>query len=443
LSPGYHDRVNVIEQMRVDWNRRAKEDAHFYVAFGRKHQSEEEFLATAAETMPAFEQELVRLPPVPVTERRALEIGCGPGRLMLPMSRHFAEIHGVDISDEMAELARRRLRNAPHAHIHVTTGSDLSMLADDYFDFVYSYAVFQHIPDREVVLGYLREAQRVLKPGGVLRCQLRGRLPLVSELEHEPETWTGCHFSAGEMSAFAREHRFLLVALSGIDTQYMWATFRKPAHLAAARDPARVVLKAVTAASGAGVRVPARGREAAVSLWIDGFPENGDLAQFAVSFDQQPQLGCYLSPVSASGGCQLNAFLPQGLKHGRVAVGLLYDDRPVGNPHTIEVIPAQPPNPRVVLVTDGINLTTRFRSETGGVKVIMEELDRPEEVSFRVAGHPAKDLQFECQDPITSTYEFSFHLAPRIGPGIHPLLVNLSGRDLEPIALEVAFGEER
>src|ERR1700740_3315053 len=107
--------------MRADWNRRAKEDAHFYVAFGRKHQSEEEFLATAAETVPAFEQELVRLPGAPVTERRALEIGCGPGRLMLPMSRHFGEIHGVDISDEMAGLARRRLRNVPHAHIHVTT----------------------------------------------------------------------------------------------------------------------------------------------------------------------------------------------------------------------------------------------------------------------------------------------------------------------------------
>jgi SAM-dependent methyltransferase len=423
--------------MRADWNRRAKEDAHFYVAFGRKHQSEEEFLATAAETVPAFEQELVRLPPAPVTDRRALEIGCGPGRLMLPMSRYFGEIHGVDISDEMAELARRRLRNVPHARIHVTSGSDLSMLADDYFDFVYSYAVFQHIPNREVVLSYLREARRVLKPGGVLRCQLRGRPPLVSELEHEPETWTGCHFSADEITAFARERRFLLVALSGIDTQYMWATFRKPTHLAAARDPARVVLKAVTAASGAGVRVPARGREAAVSLWIDGFPENSDLAQFAVSFDQQPQLGCYVSPVSDNGGCQLNSFLPQSIKPGRVAVGLLYDSRPVGNLHAIEVVPAPPLNPHVVSVTDGINLTTRFRSETGGVKVILEELARPEEVSFRVGGHPAEYLQFECKDPITSTYEFAFHLSRQIQPGTHSLIINLSGHDLEAISLDV------
>jgi SAM-dependent methyltransferase len=359
------------------------------------------------------------------------------------MSRHFGEIHGVDISEEMAALGRRRLRNVARAHIHVTTGSDLSMLAEDYFDFVYSYAVFQHIPDREVVLSYLREARRVLKPAGVLRCQLRGRPPLASELVQETETWTGCHFSAHEIAAFARGNRFPLVALSGIDTQYMWATFRKPARFAIARDPTRVVLKAVTAASGAGVRVPARGREAAVSLWIDGFPENGDLAQFTVSFDGQRQLGCYLSPVSASGGCQLNSFLPPGLQPGRVAVGLSYDDRPVGDPHSIEVVPAPPLNPRVVSVTDGINLTTRFRSETGGAKVIVEELDRPEEVSFHVSGLPVEDLQFECQDPINSTYEFAFHLAPQIQPGIHPLLVNLSGHDLDLIAIEVVFGEER
>ena len=44
---------------------------------------------------------------------RALEIGCGPGRLMKPMSRHFGEIHGVDVSDEMIARARQNLRDIP------------------------------------------------------------------------------------------------------------------------------------------------------------------------------------------------------------------------------------------------------------------------------------------------------------------------------------------
>jgi len=74
------------------------------------------------------------------------------------MSRHFAEIHGVDVSDEMIRMARERLRDTPNAHPHHGTGSDLAMFPDEKFDFVYSYAVFQHIPSREVVFQYLREA---------------------------------------------------------------------------------------------------------------------------------------------------------------------------------------------------------------------------------------------------------------------------------------------
>jgi SAM-dependent methyltransferase len=219
--------VNVNERMRADWNRRAKEDAHFYVAFRRQHQSEEEFLASAAETVDLLSSELSRLPPANPSERRGLEIGCGPGRLLLPMTRYFGEIHGVDISEEMVLLARDRLKDVPNAHAHVTPGSDLAMFSDDSFDFAYSYLVFQHIPGRDIVLNYMREAQRVLKAGGILCCQMRGAPPIASQLGREPETWTGCWFSPDEVTAFAREQGFPLVAIWGIDTQYMWTVFRK------------------------------------------------------------------------------------------------------------------------------------------------------------------------------------------------------------------------
>src|SRR5581483_9630983 len=130
--------MNIIQKMRQDWNRRAKEDARFYVAFARENQTEEEFLASSREVVERLEAEFFRLPPKSGAGRRALEIGRGPGRLLLPMSRHFEEIHGVDISDEMVELARRTLAGAPHAHVQVNSGSDLSLFQDAYFDLFYS-----------------------------------------------------------------------------------------------------------------------------------------------------------------------------------------------------------------------------------------------------------------------------------------------------------------
>ena len=110
----------VNDRMRSDWNERAREDPHYYVAFGGRDQDEEGFLATAADVLRLLEGELPRLAILGRDREgavlkygRALEIGCGPGRLMKPLSRHFGEIHGVDVSDEMIRLARRALARHP------------------------------------------------------------------------------------------------------------------------------------------------------------------------------------------------------------------------------------------------------------------------------------------------------------------------------------------
>src|ERR1700680_3440876 len=191
----------VSERMRRDWNDRAQEDAHYYVAFGSRDQDEEGFLATAADLVQLIEAELKRFPKKANRRAwRALEIGCGPGRLMKPLARNFGEIHGVDVSDEMIRLARERLRGIPHAHGHATNGASLAQFADSSVDFVYSYAVFQHIPSREVVLEYMHEICRVLKPGGIFRGQFNG-------LPHSaiPNPWSGVVFSADEIGRSRRE----------------------------------------------------------------------------------------------------------------------------------------------------------------------------------------------------------------------------------------------
>ncbi len=434
----YHGNMDVNERMRADWNRRAREDAHFYVAFERRNQEQQEFLASADEVTGSLSKEFSRLPPAAAKDRSALEIGCGPGRLMRPMSRHFGEIHGVDISDEMVRLASDQLKDIRQAHVHVTPDSSLSMFAGGTFDLVYSYIVFQHIPDREVVLNYLRESGRVLKPGGILRCQLRGTPALDQEMTHDPATWTGCYFSGEEIAAFAREHHLQLVALSGLETQYMWITLRKPpAHLP---DPdfSRVILKAVTAAGSGKNSVPQRGREAAVSLWIAGMPEASDLATLAVGFDGALQQGCYISPIGDNGGCQIDVVLPKGLPADSVAVTLhRQDGTVVAGPQPVRVMAGPPWKPTVVLVTDSTNIASRYRIETRGVKVTIEDIELPEEVFFRVDGHAVGWRRIEFKDPITFTYEFSFYLPDKVKEGERKLDVSISGRALPPISLQV------
>ena len=97
------------------------------------------------------------------------------------------------------------------------------MFPDEKFDFVYSYAVFQHIPSRDVVFNYLREARRVLKTGGILRCQLNGLPPHAKQYD----TWSGVRISPDEITRFAREQDMQLLVVEQIWTQYMWITCRK------------------------------------------------------------------------------------------------------------------------------------------------------------------------------------------------------------------------
>ncbi len=434
----YHGNMDVNEQMRSDWNRRAREDVHFYVAFGRRNQDDQEFLDSATEVTHSLEFEFSRLPSSSPELRSALEIGCGPGRLMRAMSRHFSEIHGVDISDEMIRLAGDQLKDIPQAHLHVTPDSSLSMFRDSSIDFVYSYTVFQHIPDRNVVLNYLREAGRVLKPGGILRCQLRGTPPVPTELEREPPTWTGCHFSDDEVAAFARERHLQLVALSGLQTQYMWVTMRKPPAQMQSPDFSRVKLKDVTRAGSGQPAVPQRGRAAAVSLWLDGMPEASDLAVLSAGFDGALGPGCYISPIGETGACQFDAVLPAGVRSGTIPVTLHDNDGAViAGPLPIEVTPGPAWAPKIVSVTDAINIISKYRTDTGGVKATMEDIERPQEVLFHVDGRAVGWMQIELKDPITFAYEFSFYVPPKVKNGERRLDISVSGRALPPITLQV------
>jgi SAM-dependent methyltransferase len=420
---------DVLATMRADWNQRAREDAYYYVGFAHPDQDTAVFQATASPIIPMLEAEFPRLPSAPAFSK-ALEVGCGPGRLMLPLSRHFAEIHGVDVSDEMVARARDLLREAPNAHPHTGAGSDLTMFPDDSFDFVYSYAVFQHIPSKEVVLNYLREIQRVLKPRGVFRGQFHG-----APQAENPDTWAGCFFTENELADFARDRGLQLLALSGEGSQYLWATFRK-IDRPAAPDASQVKLLAVTAASGAPT-VPQRGASAAVSLWISGLPDAADLNDLGVSFNVAPPLRpCYLSPVSENGGCQLNVILPKSIPSGPAKVVLHYRGKPLSE-NSIEVTPGPAPAPRVVVITDAANRLAESRIECGMLKAILEDVGDPAEVSFEIDGRPAPASHRVCLNPVSDQYYYTVPLPPGTASGRRDLTIRASNIDLPMVQIDI------
>lgn len=105
------------------------------------------------------------------SRRRALDFGCGAGRLTHALAAHFDEVIGIDIASSMIDVAKRLHARVPNLEFRVNTSTRLESIASDSLDLVYTRLVLQHIPPR-YVREYLAEFVRALGPGGVLVFQL-------------------------------------------------------------------------------------------------------------------------------------------------------------------------------------------------------------------------------------------------------------------------------
>lgn len=213
---------NVGDRMRAEWDRRADENARFYIASGSA-ESEEAFRASGERELTDVVLDGIALDP----GAEVLEIGCGVGRLLVPLARRVAVAHGVDISPVMIEKSKAFCLETPNVRTAVTDGMLLDF-PDSSLDFVFSFIVFQHIPAREPIRRYVEEAARVLRPGGLFRFQVDGRWR--GREEREPTTYDGVKFSPAEVRELLAGTPFEVVDEWGAETHYHWVTARKAAR---------------------------------------------------------------------------------------------------------------------------------------------------------------------------------------------------------------------
>ncbi len=216
----------ILDQMRREWDERARTNARYYIANERKDWSDEAFFHSGQleiEDIVLRHMDEICSGRV-ATDMRVLEIGCGAGRMTKSLSEIFGGVDAVDISSEMIEQARSRLSDRGNVRFHVNNGVDLSMFANESFDFTVSAIVFQHIPRKAIVENYIREAMRVLRPNSLFKFQLQG-YPIPEECA---DTWVGTGFSESEIADYAARYGFQVKKCHGAGTQYFWITLLKP-----------------------------------------------------------------------------------------------------------------------------------------------------------------------------------------------------------------------
>ena len=156
------------------------------------------------------QEELAALPP----EISSFAIGCGnptsiaglkAGELVLDMGSgngvdcflaarlvgSSGHVTGLDISEEMLDVARRNLDLVGATNVEFRKGELESMpFQDSTFDVIISNCVVNLTPNKEAVL---KEAIRVLRPGGRLRiADIVWTKAPTQEEKDELASWTGC-----------------------------------------------------------------------------------------------------------------------------------------------------------------------------------------------------------------------------------------------------------
>jgi len=113
---------------------------------------------------PAF---LAMLPPV--RGLRGLDIGCGEGSNTRKLAELGARMHAIDIAPTFIRHAQAAERADPRRIIFRTADALALPFADRSFDFATAFMALMDLPDQERAL---REARRVLRPGGFLQFSL-------------------------------------------------------------------------------------------------------------------------------------------------------------------------------------------------------------------------------------------------------------------------------
>jgi SAM-dependent methyltransferase len=173
-----------LSGLQQTWDELATKDAMWAVLTGPLATAREwdanAFFATGVAEIDSVLDRVRRAGVMPRFDR-ALDFGCGLGRVTQALAGRFEQADGVDISNAMIARARDLNRVGERCRYHLNETDRLTAFSDGMFDFVYSMITLQHM-EPQYSRGYIEEFFRVVRPGGIVVFQVPGEpVPIVRQ----------------------------------------------------------------------------------------------------------------------------------------------------------------------------------------------------------------------------------------------------------------------
>jgi SAM-dependent methyltransferase len=119
--------------------------------------------------------------------QRALDFGCGVGRVLVGLADIAPDVLGIDVSPSMLAEARRNCNELGIPHVKLALSDDELSAVDGDFDLVHTFIVLQHL---EITRGrrLFQKLLRRIRPGGVGALHVTFGLATLDKTFGQPET---------------------------------------------------------------------------------------------------------------------------------------------------------------------------------------------------------------------------------------------------------------
>jgi len=124
-----------------------------------------------------------------------LDFGAGSGRVAIPLANliKMARFCCVDVDREAIEYLAIELGESCEASVNGYIPP--LCFEDNSFDFIYSISVWSHMPE-DLSMAWLKEMQRMVKPGGIVFITVAGKVVLDQFKKHVPGQWANVTIDA-------------------------------------------------------------------------------------------------------------------------------------------------------------------------------------------------------------------------------------------------------
>lgn len=200
------------------WERLAKKNPRYFINSDKGRSITEEQFRESGES--AY-QKLVAQDELLKGRESILDFGCGTGRLTEFMAKDFKKVIGVDISATMIAQGKDRLKDLKNVEFFEIDGQSIP-IPDNSIDFVFSYLVFQHIKEREMVENAFKDIYRVLSPGGIFKVLLRS-----DKQKDMNRWWSGVEYGQEAIGVVYKKIGLRLLKIEPIDRYAFWLWLQK------------------------------------------------------------------------------------------------------------------------------------------------------------------------------------------------------------------------